>query len=58
MEVPVTHKRIYYANKFSVTIRGESTGGAGGLQHPPYSWCINGNMRRVREKKRWRKEEK
>jgi len=24
----------------------------------PYSWCINGNMGRVREKKRWRKEKK
>jgi len=35
MEVPVTHKRIYYANKFSVTIRGESTGGAGGALAPP-----------------------
>jgi len=22
----------------------------------PYSWCINRNMGRVREKKRWRKE--
>jgi hypothetical protein len=25
---------------------------------PPYCWCINGNMGRVREKKRWKKEEK
>ena len=32
-------------------------GGWGGSS-PPYSWCINGNMGRVREKKRWRKEEK
>ena len=29
----------------------------GGVQRPPY-WCINGNMGRVREKKRWKKEEK
>jgi len=35
MEVPVTHIRIYYANKLSVTIRGESTGGAGGALAPP-----------------------
>jgi len=32
-------------------------GSKGGLQ-PPYCWCINGNMGRVREKKRWKKEEK
>ena len=32
-------------------------GGAGGLR-PPYCWCIIGNMGRVREKKRWKKEEK
>jgi hypothetical protein len=25
---------------------------------PKGGWCINGNMGRVREKKRWRKEEK
>jgi len=29
-----------------------------GALKPPYSWCINENMGRVREKKRWRKEEK
>jgi hypothetical protein len=28
----------------------------GGLQ-PPYSWCSNGDTGRVREKKRWRKED-
>jgi hypothetical protein len=36
---------------------GADLQGARGLQ-PPYSWCINGNMGWVREKKRWRKEEK
>jgi hypothetical protein len=37
--------------------RGGSTGGLGGSS-PHYSWCINRNMERVREKKRWRKEKK
>jgi len=32
--------------------RGGTTGGMGGSS-PPYSWCINGNMERVWEKKRW-----
>jgi len=48
--------RIQVAHAF-VVLRGGSIGGLGGLQ-PPYNWCINGNMGRVREKKRWRKEEK
>jgi len=33
-----------------VLTRGGSTGRLGG-SCPPYSWCINGNMGRVREKK-------
>jgi len=37
--------------------QGQIQRGLGGLQ-PPYCWCINGNMGRVREKKRWKKEEK
>jgi len=36
---------------------GADLKGARGLQ-PPYSWRINRNMERVKEKKRWRKEEK
>ena len=46
-------------HRFSVelpAIRGGSKVGLGAP--PPYCWCINGNMGRVREKKRWKKEEK
>ena len=37
---------------------GADLGGAGGAPAPFYSWYTNGNMGRVMEKKRWRKEEK
>jgi hypothetical protein len=41
---------------YSLT-QGRIYRGLGGSS-TPYSWCINRNMGRVREKKRWRKEEK
>jgi hypothetical protein len=49
-----------YDNTFSIwsiDTGADLQGGLEGLQ-PPYSWCNNGGMGRVREKKRWRKEEK
>jgi hypothetical protein len=53
----VVHACIHPFNSLYVlAFRGGSTGGWGAPA--PYSWCIDGNMDRVREKKRWMKEEK
>jgi len=49
----VLFKKLQFPN----SAQGRILRGAGGLQ-PPYNWCINENMMRVREKKRWRKKEK
>ena len=43
---------------YLMILSGVDLPGGWGGSSPPYSWCINGNMGRVKEKKRWRKEEK
>ena len=54
----MTCAESFHFSQINLEVRGGSKGGAGGGSSPPYCWCINGNMGRVREKERWKKEEK